>query len=108
MIRVLAAQVNTTTSPEDETVLILNTSPRPIDLTGWALADSQKRKKPLDGTIDAGAARVFHLRPEIELSNKGGIISLLNAAGFKVDGVSYTREQARHPGWTIAFCSRDS
>ena len=31
------------------------------------------------------------------LSNKGGIISLLDSRGVKVHGVSYTREQASHP-----------
>jgi hypothetical protein len=46
---------------------------------------------------------VVHVRPDIQLSNKGGIITLLNAEGLKVDGVSYTKEQAQHPGWTIVF-----
>jgi hypothetical protein len=39
----------------------------------------------------------------VVLSNKGGIISVLNGDGLKVDGVSYTREQANQPGWTIVF-----
>jgi hypothetical protein len=95
--------VNTLTSPEDETVILLNASPRPIDLTGWTLADTRKRRKPLAGVLNAGEPRVFHVRPEIELSNQGGIISVLNTEGLKVDGVQYTREEARHPGWTIVF-----
>ncbi len=103
LIRIVGAQVNTIKSPEDETVILLNTSPQPISLQGWALADTQKRKKPLTGTLNPGEPRVFHVRPEIELSNKGGIISLLNDEGLKVSGVSYTQEQARHPGWTIVF-----
>ncbi|CAG9933959.1 protein of unknown function [Candidatus Nitrotoga arctica] len=37
------------------------------------------------------------------LSNKGGIITLLNQNGLKVHGVSYTKEQANQPGWTIVF-----
>jgi hypothetical protein len=37
------------------------------------------------------------------LSNKGGIITLVNAEGLKVHGVSYTRDQARQPGRTIPF-----
>jgi hypothetical protein len=43
------------------------------------------------------------IQQPLALSNKGGIISLLDERGFKVHGVSYTREQARHPGWTIVF-----
>jgi len=37
------------------------------------------------------------------LPNKGGIITLLNERGLRVDGVAYTREQARNPGWTLKF-----
>lgn len=103
LVRIVAAQVNTIETPEDETVILLNTSPLAIDLTGWALADTQKRRKPLAGTLNPGETKVIHVRPDIELSNKGGIISLLNAQGLKVHGVAYTREQAQHPGWTIVF-----
>jgi len=28
---------------------------------------------------------------------------VLNEQGLKVDGVSYTKEQASQPGWTIVF-----
>lgn len=37
------------------------------------------------------------------LSNRGGIISLLNDRGLKVHGVAYMRDQARQPGRTIPF-----
>ena len=37
------------------------------------------------------------------LPNKGGIITVLNEAGLRVDGVSYTKAQANNPGWTIKF-----
>lgn len=103
LVRILAALVNTIDSPEDETVLLLNTSPQPIDLAGWALADSQKRRKPLTGTLQPGAPLVVHVRPDLQLSNQGGIVSLLDPRGLKVDGVSYTKAQAQHPGWTIVF-----
>ncbi len=42
-------------------------------------------------------------RHQARPSNKGGTIMLLNDRGLKVPGVSYTREQANQPGWTIAF-----
>jgi uncharacterized protein YukJ len=38
-----------------------------------------------------------------QLSNKGGIITLLDKKGVKVHGVSYTRTRAREEGWTILF-----
>jgi uncharacterized protein YukJ len=103
LVRIVAAQVNSQETPEDEVVLLLNASPQSIDLEGWALADSQKRKKLLNGLLKPKEPLLVHVRPEIELSNKGGIITLLNEEGLKVDGVSYTREQAKHPGWTIVF-----
>ncbi len=34
---------------------------------------------------------------------QSGIITLLDDRGLKADGVSYTREQARHEGWTRVF-----
>jgi hypothetical protein len=37
------------------------------------------------------------------LGNHGGTITLLDAAGLKVSGVSYTEQQARREGWTIVF-----
>src|SRR5262249_701720 len=38
-----------------------------------------------------------------ELGNKGGLITVLDKNGLKVDGVSYTEEQAKKEGWTIVF-----
>jgi hypothetical protein len=57
----------------------------------------------LSGTLDPGAVVRIDIVPPVALSNKGGIISVLNSNGLKVDGVSYTREQANQPGWTIVF-----
>jgi hypothetical protein len=43
------------------------------------------------------------LERPLALSNKGGVISLLDEHGLKVHGVAYTREQAKNPGWTLVF-----
>jgi hypothetical protein len=40
---------------------------------------------------------------DIQLANDGGIITLLDAQGIKIDGVSYTKEEANKQGWTIVF-----
>jgi hypothetical protein len=37
------------------------------------------------------------------LSNKGGLISLLDEKGNKIDGVSYTQEQAGKEGELVVF-----
>jgi len=103
IVRIVAALVNAQQSPEIETVTLVNTSPSTIDLAGWNLADKQKKKMALSGTLAAGASTLITIKKPMELSNKGGIISLLNKDGLKVDGVSYTKAQASNPGWTIVF-----
>lgn len=103
LVRIVAAMVNSKQSPEQEWVYLLNASDREIALDGWKLADKQKNRMPLTGAIRAGEVLKIIIEAPMTLSNKGGIISLLNGNGLKVDGVSYTRDQANQPGWTIKF-----
>jgi uncharacterized protein YukJ len=103
LVRIVGALVNSTKSPEVELVTLLNTAPHDVSLEGWALADGQKRKQPLSGKLGAGATRLVQVQAPVALSNKGGLISVLDEHGLKVDGVSYTKEQAANPGWTIVF-----
>ena len=103
LVRIVAALVNSVKSPEVEVVTLLNASPREVSLQGWALADNQKNKQKLTGSLKAGEARAIKVEKPVALSNKGGIISVLDETGLKVDGVSYTKAQASNPGWTIVF-----
>lgn len=105
LVRIVGALVNDVRTPEHETVTLLNTADVPVDLTGWAIKDKQKNAMTLTGTIAPGATLLVDMVPPVALSNKGGIITLLNANGTKVHGVSYTRDQARQPGRTIPFQS---
>ena len=102
-LRIIAALVNSQKTPEIESVTIVNASPQPVDLKGWSLADKNKKKFALKGTIAAGDAQRITIAKPMELSNQGGIITLLDDDGLKVDGVSYTKAQASQPGWTIVF-----
>jgi uncharacterized protein YukJ len=103
-VRIIAALVNPIgPAPEQETVMLLNTTPDPIDLTGWQIADRLKTTCPISGMLAPGAAQVFLLPQNVQLGNKGGTITLLDASGLKVDGVQYTQEQARREGWTVVF-----
>ncbi|MBD1864810.1 MULTISPECIES: DUF2278 family protein [Trichocoleus] len=104
VVRIIAALVN----PEGadlgiETVTLLNTSPTSIDLTGWAIADRLKNKHSLSGTLASGSMLVVQLPQTVQLGNKGGIITLLDSRGIKIDGVSYTEKQAAREGWTLVF-----
>jgi uncharacterized protein YukJ len=103
IVRIVAALVNAKESPEVEVVTLVNTSPSAIKLNGWSLADKSKKKMPLSGTIEAGGALQVKVKKPIELSNQGGIITLLNDDGLKVSGVSYTKAQVSNPGWTLVF-----
>jgi uncharacterized protein YukJ len=105
-IRIVGAMVN----PEGddvgrERVTLLNTTPEAIDLKEWSIADKNKRKTILTGPqLSGGATTIVELSGEgAQLSNDGGIITLLDKQGLKIDGVSYTKAQVARQGWTIVF-----
>jgi uncharacterized protein YukJ len=102
-VRIVAALVNAVRSPETEFVTLLNTTASALDLAGWKLADRDKHSMALAGTVAAGETLRVQLTPRVVLPNRGGVITLLDAAGLKVDGVAYTGEQAAEAGRTIAF-----
>ena len=41
--------------------------------------------------------------PTIQLSNQGGIITLLNSDGLKVHGVQYNKKDVSEQGRTLVF-----
>jgi len=103
-LRIVGALVNPVgPAPEAETVTLLNTLAEAVDLTGWTIADRLKRKGALSGVIGAGETLRLPVVQPAQLGNDGGIITLLDGEGLKVDGVAYTKEQARREGRTIAF-----
>ena len=104
VVRIVGALVNSIgPAPESETVTLLNTSPGSVQLAGWMLTDGLKNKQSLTGTIAAGSTLTVPVQPPVHLGNRGGIITLLDEQGLKVDGVSYTEQQARREGWTLVF-----
>ncbi|HYH89454.1 MAG TPA: hypothetical protein VEX67_09480 [Solirubrobacteraceae bacterium] len=73
-------------------------------MTGWRIADRQKRTCPVPaGTLAPGATLEVISSGEMRLGNQGGTITLLDGTGLKVAGVSYTAAQAREEGRTIVF-----
>jgi uncharacterized protein YukJ len=104
-VQIAAALVNPVgPAPEQERVLLINASPDAVDLTGWQLADKAKQKCPVPGgPLAPGATLQVELAAPVQLGNHGGIITLLDAAGLKASGVSYTEQQAQREGWTIVF-----
>ncbi|GIE85150.1 Uncharacterized protein YukJ [Actinoplanes regularis] len=103
LVRIVAALADPVgPAPEAETVTLVNASPAEIDLTGWSVVDRATNRQTLRGRLAAGAVLQVPLAAPVSLGNRGGTITLLNAAGLKVDGVAYTADQARE-GWTIVF-----
>lgn len=106
LVRVIGALVNPLgPAPEAESVTLLNTTPDPVDLTGWAILDRLKHRMNLFGLppLAAGDTVRIAVEPPVQLGNQGGLITLVDAAGLKVDGVAYTQSQAQQEGWTVTF-----
>jgi uncharacterized protein YukJ len=102
-IRIVAALVNAVDSPERELATLLNTTAAAIELDGWQLVDRDGHRQALRGRVEAGEALRVALEPPVVLPNRGGLLTLLDSADLKVDGVSYTAAQASEPGRTIVF-----
>lgn len=104
-VRIVAALVNPVgPAPEQETVTLINAGAQDVDLTGWSLADRLQQRMPLDPvTLPAGETARIVLRPPVQLGNRGGLVTLLDPAGLKADGVAYTQDQASTEGLTIVF-----
>jgi uncharacterized protein YukJ len=104
VVRIVGALVNPIgPAPEAESITLLNASPEPVELAAWEIADRLKNKQSLTGTIAAGVTLTIPVQLPVQLGNRGGIITLLDDQGLKVDGVSYTEQQAQREGWTLVF-----
>ncbi len=53
--------------------------------------------------IPAGDRGRIPVQLPLQLGDQGGLITLLDSAGLKVDGVAYTKAQACAEGWTVTF-----
>ncbi len=104
VVRIVAATVNPKGGDVgSETVFLVNTTGDDIALDGWSLADKMKRKEPLSGLIKANdMAKITLSGDHARLGNKGGLITLLNDEGLKVDGVAYAKKDAAS-GKTVVF-----
>ena len=88
-----------------ELVYLLNRSTEGISLKGWQLLNKADTPHVLSGDIWLAPGEVRCVAPSnAPLSNKGGLITLLDDKGMKVDGVSYTKQQANE-GEIVLFRS---
>jgi uncharacterized protein YukJ len=103
-VRIAAAAINPAGDDRGlETVTLHNTTPAPVTVDGWALDNGEDARHTLAGQIAPDARMTVQLPADVPLTNRGGTILLLDAAGQPVDGVTYTRDHARDEGRTIRF-----
>jgi uncharacterized protein YukJ len=103
VVRIVAARVSDA-GQQRETVTLLNAGAADLDLAGWALLDAREHRMPLPSTrLPAGEAARIPVGPPVRLDGEGGLLTLLDPAGLKVDGVAYTDRQAQAEGRTIVF-----
>lgn len=103
-VRIIAALVNPVgPEPGAETVTLLNASDTLVDLSNWGIINVQNAKHSLVGSLAPGGVLTITLGTGVPLGNKGGTITLVNSAGLKVHGVSYTKAQASKEGWQVVF-----
>jgi uncharacterized protein YukJ len=102
-VRIIAAVINPT-ARNRETVILVNTTNQRIDITDWAIIGSPNIKRMLYGEIRAGEFLTIPLTEKAaRLTKDGGIITLLNQNGVKIDGVSYTEKDCQKTDATIIF-----
>jgi uncharacterized protein YukJ len=105
-VRIVAALVNP--KGEDaghESVTLINATPATVNLAGWTIADKNKNRSKVPSVVLAAGEtlRIPLDGKGAQLGNKGGIISLIDNTGLKIDGVSYSREAADKQGWFVVF-----
>jgi len=104
LIKIMAARISDIEGPEQSSsVTILNISNFEISLNGWSIVDIEMNQMYLYGKIDPGMAKTLSIIGHLNLSNRGGLITLLDDEGTKVDGVAFSHSKLREPGWTITF-----
>ncbi|HEX8603216.1 MAG TPA: hypothetical protein VF774_11270 [Pseudoduganella sp.] len=107
-VRIVAALVNPGgNDPGGESVILANGGAEPVALAGFVLRDANRKRLIVaddGGVIPARSAVTVNLpRGSIELSNKGGEITLLAPDGKVAHRVSYSKAQARREGELIYF-----
>ncbi|EGU84880.1 hypothetical protein FOXB_04604 [Fusarium oxysporum f. sp. conglutinans Fo5176] len=85
-----------------EAVTLTNRTSQELNLSGWKIRNKtgEAQEVPSGQHIAANGTMTVEM-PHAPLSNQGGTITLLNAQGLKVHGVSYTEAQAQ--GGMVTF-----
>jgi len=106
-VHIMAALVNPRgADPTKETVTLLNPGAERVDLQGWSIVDRQGNSDTLGSnmTLEPGESKIVRLSGKgAQLSNKGGVIRLLDSNRVQIDSVSYSAGDASREGRTVVF-----
>jgi uncharacterized protein YukJ len=110
-VKIIAALVNPEGSEgqpdfkgRPEMVYLFNRTAHGIHLDGWSLLNKADEAHVISSDIWLHPGEVRSVvMGDVPLSNKGGLISLLDHNGIKIDGVSYTKQQAKKEGELVLF-----
>ncbi len=104
-VRIIAAMFNPHGhDPGHESITLMNTGANPVSLAGWRITNQIDQSKSLGGHADPGLPIQITLDgSDVQLSNRGGTIRLLNQSGQAAHSVSYSRSQVRSQGETLLF-----
>jgi len=74
-------------------------------MDGWMIVDKLKKKEIIRNNVlrSTEVTKIKLSGQNAQLSNEGGIITLLNKDGLKINGVSYTKQDANKQGFIITF-----
>ncbi|MCA1334745.1 DUF2278 family protein [Pseudooceanicola marinus] len=89
---------------QPESVYLVNRSAEGLSLAGWSIVNTMGEARVLSGDawLAPGAVLTVPMKG-VSLSNRGGTITLLDPAGLKADGVSYTAAEGKPEGRILTF-----
>ena len=99
-----AAEITSAHRAPDGTgsVIVANMSAGALDLAHWRLLVDAERTYPLPATLLAPGQPIAAALPAGALSDRGGLITLVNSGNLRVDGVAYLGGDAK-AGWSTSF-----
>jgi len=99
-----AAEITSAHRAPDGTgaIIVTNMSAAPLDISGWTILAEAQQTTGLPATSLAPGQPLSVAPPPGFLADGGGILTLRNAAGLRVDGVAYLGGDAAH-GWSTSF-----
>jgi len=83
-------------------LIVTNMTAASLDLTGWSVLSQAERSIPAPAVTLAASQPLTIPLPAGTLDDGGGILTLINAAGLRVDGVAFGGGDATS-GWSTSF-----